>query len=104
MPRPGITFGGTVHAVLDGDTICVSEKSDFKNWVKIRLEDFNAPELDRPGGQAARAALEGVAKGRRVICVSGGRNLGRVLARCTIVTKSLGASLREVGIEQGGDR
>jgi micrococcal nuclease len=104
LPRPGMTFGGTVHAVLDGDTICVSEKAYFKNWVKVRLADFNAPELDRPGGEAAQAALEGIAKGKRVVCVSGGRSLDRVVARCTIVKKGLGAFMREAGIEPGGSR
>ena len=104
LPRPGMTFGGIVHAVLDGDTICVSEKPYFKNWVKIRLADFNAPELDRPGGAAAQAALEGIAKGKRVVCVGGGRSFDRVVARCTIVKKSLGAFMSEAGIEQGGDR
>jgi endonuclease YncB( thermonuclease family) len=104
LPRPGMTFGGTVHAVLDGDTICVSNKPYFKNWVKIRLADFNAPELDRPGGGAAQAALEEIAKGKRVVCVAGGRSFDRVVARCTIVKKSLGAFMREAGIEQGGER
>lgn len=104
LPRPGMTFGGIVHAVLDGDTICVSEKPYFKSWVKIRLADFNAPELVRPGGEAAKAALEEIAKGKRVVCVSGGRSFDRVVARCTIVKKSLGAFMREAGIEQDGDR
>jgi micrococcal nuclease len=104
LPRPGVTFGGVVHAVLEGDTICVSEKPYFKNWVKIRLGDFNAPELDRPGGEAARAALEQIAKGQRVVCVSGGRSFDRVVARCTIVKKGLGSFLREAGVEQGGER
>ena len=104
LPRAGTTFGGTVHAVLDGDTICVSEKSYFKNWVKIRLADFSAPELNRPGGAAAQVALEEIAKGKRVVCVGGGRSFDRVVARCTIVKKSLGAFMREAGIEQGGDR
>ena len=104
LPRPGMTFGGTVQAVLDGDTICVSEKPYFKNWVKTRLADFNAPELDRPGGGAAQAALQDIAKGKQVVCVAGGRSFDRVVARCTIVKKSLGAFMREAGIEQGGDR
>ena len=104
LPRPGMTFGGTVHAVLDGDTICVSEKPYFKTWVKIRLADFNAPELDRPGGGAAQAALGEIAKGKKVVCVGRGRSFDRVVARCTIVKKSLGAFMREAGIEQGGDR
>lgn len=104
LPRPGTTFGGIVRAVLDGDTICVSEKPYYKNWVKIRLSDFSAPELDRPGGEAAQATLEDIAMGQRVVCVGGGRSFDRIVARCTIVKKSLGTFMREHGVEQNGDR
>jgi len=104
LPRPGATFGGVVRFVLDGDTLCVSEKPYFKTWTKVRLSDFDAPELNRPGGERAKAALEDIALGQRVVCVSGGRSLDRVMARCTIVKKGIGALMRDAGIEQGGDR
>jgi endonuclease YncB( thermonuclease family) len=104
LPRPGATFGGVVRVVLDGDTLCVGEKPYFKTWTKVRLSDFDAPELNRAGGQRAKAALEDIALGRRVVCVSGARSLDRVMARCTIVKKGIGASMRDAGIERGGDR
>jgi len=104
LPRPNTTFGGVVRIVLDGDTICVSEKPYVKSWIKIRLADFNAPELDRPGGARAQAALEDTALNQRVVCVSGGRSLDRVMARCTIEKKNIGAFMRDAGIKQSGDR
>ena len=104
LPRSGATFGGVVRAVLDGDTVCVSEKPYFKNWTKVRLADFSAPELTRPGGAAAQATLEDIAMGQRVVCVSRGRSLDRAVARCTIVKKSLGDFMRDAGVEQSGDR
>ncbi len=90
--------------VLDGDTMCVSEKPYFKTWIKIRLADFDAPELNRPGGDAAKAALEDIAMGRRVVCVSGGRSFDRSVARCAIEGKGVGAFMRDEGIEEGGQR
>ncbi len=104
LPRPGTTFGGIVRMVLDGDTMCVSEKPYFKTWIKIRLADFDAPELKRPGGDAAKAALEDIAMGQRVVCVSGGRSFDRAVARCAIEGKAVGAFMRDEGIEEGGQR
>jgi len=41
-----------VKKVIDGDTIGI------KNGTKIRIADYDAPELEAPGGKAAKRKLQ----------------------------------------------
>lgn len=53
-----------VEAVNDGDTVtCLDTKG---RRVRIRMQNIDAPELDQPGGGAARAALVAKLSGGRV--------------------------------------
>ena len=55
--RPSVEFSGTVRYVGDGDSLCVGQTDDPNEWIEVRIADFDAPELHRPGGEAAKAAL-----------------------------------------------
>ena len=107
--RAGVQFSGIVRYVGDGDGLCVGRTADPNEWIEVRLDDFNAPELHTPGGPAAKAALERLALQREVICASehghGGRvrSFDRVIARCRISGASLGDLLRQAGVAEGGN-
>jgi len=54
----------TVTRVIDGDTIEITDAGGIRT--RVRLRRVNAPELDEPGGEAAKAALEAELLGKRV--------------------------------------
>ena len=107
--QAGVSFSGVVRYVGDGDGLCVGKTADSKEWIEVRLADFNAPELHQPGGAAAKAALERIALQHAVICTTergrGGRGVSydRVIARCQIGTDSIGDLLRRAGVTEGGN-
>jgi micrococcal nuclease len=101
--KPGSTFSGPVSYVGDGDSLCVALGPSPVDWVEVRIADFYAPELHEPGGREAKAALERIAKGRRVECLAQGRSYDRVVARCTIQGRSLGGLMRSAGVREGGN-
>ncbi|MFM8375493.1 MAG: thermonuclease family protein [Phenylobacterium sp.] len=99
----GERFSGPVVHVGDGDSLCVAVgPRRGPDWVEVRLADFYAPELNEPGGRAARSALERIASGRRVDCVSRGRTWDRVAAICRMGGRSLGDHMRAAGVAEGG--
>ena len=106
--REGQAFEGQVRYVGDGDGLCVGRSSDPASWIEVRLADFDAPELDRPGGRDAKQRLKRLAIGRSVRCraVRGrsGRVIvyDRVMARCALNGRSLGDLLRAAGAREGG--
>lgn len=100
---PGSRFQGTVTYVGDGDSLCVAVGQTQNEWVEVRVADFYAPELHAPGGREAKAALEGIAVGRKAICTSRRRSHDRVVARCTIDNISIGDRMRRAGIAEGGN-
>lgn len=107
--QAGISFSGVVRYVGDGDGLCVGKTADPKEWIEVRLADFDARELHQPGGAAAKAALERIALLSAVICTTergrGGRVISydRVIARCQIGTDSIGDLLRHAGVAEGGN-
>lgn len=107
--QAGSRFSGTVRYVGDGDGICVGRTADPKEWVEVRLADFDAPELHQADGVAAKTALERIALHRQVTCTAergrGGRvvSFDRVIARCRIGPDSIGDLLRRAGIVAGGN-
>lgn len=102
--RAGRAFSGPVVYVGDGDSLCVEtlRGQGGAGWVEVRLADFYAPELNAPGGRAARQALVDIAIQRRVSCVAGRRSYDRVVARCTLNGVSLGDLMRRRGVSEGG--
>ncbi|MFC3077704.1 thermonuclease family protein [Phenylobacterium terrae] len=106
--RPGVTVSGTVRYVGDGDSLCVGDGPDPARWVEVRLADFDAPELRAPGGADAKARLARLVLGRPIACVtSAGRNgrvrvHDRVIARCKVAGRPLGAQIRALGGRDGG--
>jgi micrococcal nuclease len=100
--KPGSTFSGPVSYVGDGDSLCVALGPSPADWVEVRIADFYAPELHEPGGQEAKAALEWIARGRRVECVAQHRSYDRVVAVCRLQGVSLGYRMRRAGGGKGG--
>lgn len=98
----GSTFSGRVVYIGDGDSLCVSLGGGPETWVEVRLEDFYAPELHDAGGPEAKAALSKLALSRNANCLAGRRSYDRVVARCEIGGRSIGDSLRSMGIREGG--
>jgi endonuclease YncB( thermonuclease family) len=106
--RPGETFSGVVRYVGDGDGLCVGATSDPAGWVEVRLSDFDAPELNAPGGRAARERLARLVRGRVLSCVAvrgrSGRVIvyDRVIAACRLDGRAVGDLLRAAGGVEGG--
>jgi endonuclease YncB( thermonuclease family) len=61
--QSGASFSGPVVYVGDGDGLCVALGPDATDWVEVRLADFYAPELQEPGGEAAKSALSRIVAG-----------------------------------------
>lgn len=99
LPRQGTTFIGPVTYVGDGDSLCVTTPA---GQVEIRLADFNAPELQEPGGRDARETLRRLVMGRRAICRAGRRSYDRVVARCEVGGTGIGDLMRRAGVREGG--
>ncbi len=80
-------FWGQVLEVYDGDTLVVDVSSQsarntypYRDVERVRLRGFNAPELNEPGGVAARARLARLVQGRRVgVKVSARDKFGRII-------------------------
>lgn len=102
LPGKGASFAGVVRYVGDGDMICVGPGPDPATWIEVRLADFYAPELNEPGGRAAKTALERIAKGRRAECIASRRSWDRIVATCRIESRSIGELMRRAGIREGG--
>jgi len=99
---PGAIFSGPVTYVGDGDSLCVAVGPGPGNLVEVRLEDFYAPELHEPDGEAAKRALSQLVMRRRLTCVAGRRSYDRVVASCTLNGRSVGDLLRSNGEREGG--
>jgi len=108
--KRGTVFTGPVVHVIDADGLCVNVGGNVQNmhiahgpsWVEVRLADFYGPELNEPGGRQAKAALERIAKGKRVSCVYQSRSYDRADAVCTLDGTSLGDLMRRAGVREGG--
>jgi len=109
--RPGVSFTGPVVHVIDGDGLCVgvgANPRDPSMWVEVRLADYYAPELNKPGGPAAKRALEDIAMSKTATCVaqraSNGQRFSwdRVVSSCTIDGVNIGDAMRRRGVVEGG--
>lgn len=58
----------TVTQVIDGDTFDVTPKWQWNNQTgdRVRPTGYDAPEIDQPGGAAAKAKLERLVLGKQV--------------------------------------
>lgn len=105
---PGSTLEGVVRYVGDGDNLCIGNATDPAGWIEVRLANWFAPELDDPGGYAARDQLRRLVLGRRAICVVergySGRTYDndRVFARCSVAGRDVADILNAAGVRQGG--
>ena len=99
---PGATFSGRVSYIGDGDSLCVALGPSPSQWVEVRLEDFYAPELHAPGGEAAKRALSRIAFGRKLVCQASHQSYDRIVAACTRDGVPVGDLLRDAGAPEGG--
>jgi endonuclease YncB( thermonuclease family) len=99
---PGAEFSGRVVYVGDGDSLCVANGPSTQDWIEVRLADFYAPELQAPGGEAAKRALLRLTMGRRLTCKANHRSYDRIAATCRREGKSVGDLMRAAGIKEGG--
>lgn len=86
---------GVVFHVIDGDTLLLrTQAAAPRAFVKVRLADIDAPELDQPFGTAAKAALARRVENRTVTVVlvatdDWGRRVGWVRAGGVDVNRAL---------------
>lgn len=78
----------TVLSVIDGDT--------FETNKRIRLADVEAPEINAPGGLAAKRYLERLVGGRTVLYDAKARDVyGRVVAQVWVGHTDINAEMRK---------
>ena len=89
----------TVTRVIDGDTIEVTDTGGIRTT--IRLRNFNAPEMDEPGGLEARARLVILVEGKRVLLEPKARDVyGRTVAHVTDHSEDVGVMLKEAAARE----
>lgn len=99
LPAKGTHFSGEVTYIVDGDGFCVGNE---QGGIEVRLADFNACELNEPGGQAAKEILRKIVFGKHVECDAGRRSYDRVVAQCTVDGQPVGNVLRYANACEGG--
>lgn len=99
----GAEFSGPVTYVGDGDSLCVARGSSPDQWIEVRLEDFYAPELHAPGGEAAKQTLSRLVKGRTLNCRASHRSYDRIVATCWLNGREVGDLMRQAGVKEGGN-
>jgi endonuclease YncB( thermonuclease family) len=100
LPAKENDFSGEVTYIVDGDGFCVGHD---RGGIEVRLADFDACELNEPGGEAARENLRKIVFGKLVECVAGRRSWGHVVAQCTVEGHDVGDVLRRAGTCEGGN-
>ena len=73
-----MTIRRTVRRVIDGDTFIVNRKIQGTN--RVRLANYNAPELYQYGGREAKQKLARNIRGCTVTLQPVGRSYNRVVA------------------------
>lgn len=73
-----MTIRRTVRKVIDGDTFITNRKINGTN--RVRLANYNAPELYQYGGRDAKQRLARRIEGRTVTLQPVGRSYNRVVA------------------------
>jgi len=84
---------GKVTEVIDGDTFVMTieqvgtqNQYEYNNSEKIRIQNFDAPELKSPFGLRSKTSLEMKIKGKTVLCTVASRDtFGRIVATVKIV-------------------
>lgn len=85
---PVYAFEGNAR-VIDGDTIVVAGQ-------RVRLQNFNAPELSEPAGIVAKHRLEAIIAASVVSCIPKARDrYARIVARCSVNGRDLGEAMRQ---------
>lgn len=84
---PALALDGPAR-VVDGDTIAIGRD-------RIRIQNFNAPEMNEPGGLEAKAKMQALTSGHIVHCDPKARDkYARIVARCSVDGQDLGQAMR----------
>lgn len=84
---PAHALDGTAR-VVDGDTLVIGQE-------RIRLRNYNAPEIHEPGGPQAKAKLERLTNGKQVHCDPKARDrYARLVATCSVDGRDLGREMK----------
>ena len=87
LATPACALDGPAR-VVDGDTIVIARE-------RIRIQNFNAPELHQPGGPEAKARMEALTRGKVVHCDPKARDrYARLVGRCEVNGVDLGKAMR----------
>ena len=87
MQTKSSAVSAKVVQVIDGDT--------FKTAYVIRLADVDAPELDEPGGPAAKRELERLIGGKDITYEEKARDVyGRIVAQVWVNGIDVNAAMR----------
>jgi len=79
-------------SVIDGDTIRIAGQ-------KVRLQGLAAPEMDEPGGRAAKNAMIQIVKGQQVSCqLDGTTTHDRVVGICYVGGRDVAEELVRRGL------
>lgn len=110
-PVKGYRAGQVISAPIiyagDGDSLCLALGRDRSQWLEIREARWFAPELNEPGGRAAKRAMDRLV-GKRAVCTvergQGGRtsSYDRVIAACRVEGRPISSIMQAAGIRQGG--
>lgn len=87
-------FQSTVTQVIDGDTFDISPGWRWRNQEgsRIRIANYDAPELHAPGGSAAKSGLERLIL-RQTVSIGDGYTVDRGRLVCDVFVN--GSSLRD---------
>ena len=102
-----VSFTGTVTRVIDGDSVIIQPGISFPDSLtlrhsdtqtaakRLRLAEIDAPEMHQPFGPEAKAALEAMVLGKRVVVAYKDRDrYGRIIG--TLYLDGVSVNLRLV--------
>ncbi len=81
-----------VNKVIDGDTFEVITK--IGETKRVRIANYNAPELNQPGGKKAAKKLKDLIDGKTVSIVPKGKSYGRVVADVRLNRKKISKMMK----------
>lgn len=81
-----------VNRVIDGDTFEVITK--IGETKRVRIANYNAPELNQPGGKKAAKKLKDMIDGKTVSIVPKGKSYGRVVADVRLNRKKVSKMMK----------
>jgi micrococcal nuclease len=87
LVAPTLATAGGIHQPITGAVEIIDGDSLIVGGVRIRLRGLDAPELDHPGGEAARRAMQEIIGGHSLNCWADGTHThDRTVSTCFVTT------------------